>query len=148
MPALNFQKQFAAKVEDGSKPHTFRVEGKRRPPRVGETLSLYTGMRTKGCRLIKRVPCVAVQRMTCKLVKWHAGRCVLKIDGAYRTLAQKEAFAIADGFESWAAFVAWLSATHATGTDMTVRGWLIWWGHPENIEGPAMLAAAPKADKA
>ncbi|MCM0021453.1 MAG: hypothetical protein NBV67_15790 [Tagaea sp.] len=129
MPALNFQKRFVPLIESGAKPHTFRVEGKRRPPRVGETLSLYYGMRTKACRLIKRVPCAAVQRMSVKFlntpVGWYAER---TIDGVPMTGAQNEAFAVADGFESWPAFEAWLRTAHEAPEDGIVRGWLIWWG--------------------
>lgn len=47
---LNFQKQFAPYILDGSKAHTIRGErkdGKR--PKPGEMLHLYTGLRRPGC---------------------------------------------------------------------------------------------------
>ena len=49
MPALNFKKQFAEKVETGEKRQTVRAKRKRAFV-VGDKLYLYTGMRTKYCR--------------------------------------------------------------------------------------------------
>lgn len=131
MVALNFHADFAPKVEDGSKPHTFRVEGKRPPPRVGQTLHLYTRMRHPGCRLLKAVPCTRVQRMAVKIVETPVGTFAERtIDGNPMTMAQNEAFAIADGFANWAAFVAWLRTAHEIPAHGIVRGYLIWWGAP------------------
>jgi hypothetical protein len=52
MPALNFIKAFAHKVEHGEKHCTIRKRGKKSPPKVGSQLKLYTGMRSKSCRLL------------------------------------------------------------------------------------------------
>jgi len=49
MPALNFQKQFAAAVESGEKRQTIRALRKN-PIKAGDWLYLYTGQRTKWCR--------------------------------------------------------------------------------------------------
>ena len=58
MPALNFQKQFAAIVESGQKRQTIRAYRKGgRDPKPGDTLYLYTGMRTKQCRKLGEVRC-------------------------------------------------------------------------------------------
>lgn len=60
MPALNVIKRFAPDVESGKKRCTIRRAGKRLPPKVGDLLSLYTGMRTKYCRLLRREKCTEV----------------------------------------------------------------------------------------
>lgn len=54
MPALNFQKQFAKDVEYGQKCQTVRAPRKDGRPhcKTGDTLKLYTGMRSKSCRLL------------------------------------------------------------------------------------------------
>lgn len=58
MPALNFKKQFAPLVESGGKRQTIRARRKDgRDPRPGQTLYLYTGMRTQVCRKLGEVEC-------------------------------------------------------------------------------------------
>lgn len=48
MPALNFKAQFAPLVESGAKRRTIRAFRKdKRDPKQGDTLYLYTGLRTK-----------------------------------------------------------------------------------------------------
>ena len=59
MAALNFQKQFAPDVESGIKLQTIRAKRKN-PIKEGETLYLYTGMRTKKCRKLGEVKCYSV----------------------------------------------------------------------------------------
>lgn len=130
MVALNFHADFAPKVEDGSKPHTFRVAGKRPPPRVGQTLHLYTRMRHPGCRLLKAVPCTRVQPMTIGLDFGDPFHSACRIHDVEISLRARERFAKRDGFASWAAFVAWVRKTHKPGPDKIVRGYLIWWGTP------------------
>lgn len=62
MPAYNFKKEFASKVEDGTKPHTIRP-CRKRPTVEGDTLYLYTGMRTKNCRKLREEKCIAVMQI-------------------------------------------------------------------------------------
>lgn len=60
MVAYNFQSQFVEAIRNGSKSHTIRRNGKRRHARPGESLQLYSGMRTKACKKIITDPeCVA-----------------------------------------------------------------------------------------
>lgn len=61
MPALNFKEQFTEAVESGLKKQTIRTVRKN-PIKVGDTLYLYTGMRTKKCRQLKTVICKKVKR--------------------------------------------------------------------------------------
>lgn len=56
MPAINFKKQFAELIESGEKRQTIRPLRKR-PIKPGETLFLYTGLRTKQSRKLKEVVC-------------------------------------------------------------------------------------------
>lgn len=59
MPAYNFKAMFAEAVESGRKRCTIRKRRKR-PTKVGETLYIYTGMRTKECRKLREAECLAV----------------------------------------------------------------------------------------
>lgn len=60
MPAYNFKEQFCRYVLDGTKPHTIRAY-RNYPVSAGDTLSLYFGMRTKECQLLRRVKCTEVK---------------------------------------------------------------------------------------
>lgn len=61
MPLYNFKKQFAPYIKDGSKPHTIRAIRKH-PAKPGDTLFLYTGLRTKYVeKLIEPPTCTAVK---------------------------------------------------------------------------------------
>src|ERR1051326_4822817 len=66
MPALNFKKQFVPAIRAGiSKSKNFKLQPKRqtirairkRPIVKGDTLYLYTGMRTRNCALIGEAVC-------------------------------------------------------------------------------------------
>src|SRR5262245_27727445 len=60
MVAYSFQKRFVEPILGGSKGGTIRAD-RRRHARPGEELQLYTGMRTKQCRMIARKRCVTVE---------------------------------------------------------------------------------------
>ena len=60
MPAYNFQRQFVEPILALEKPHTIRPERKH-PTKVGDALYLYTGMRTKKCKLIAMTSCIDVK---------------------------------------------------------------------------------------
>lgn len=59
MVAYSFKARFVSKIIDGTKRQTIRAERKRHA-RSGETLQLYTAMRTRYCRLIGRSICDSV----------------------------------------------------------------------------------------
>lgn len=63
MLTYNFMAQFAPLVESGEKDCTIRAKGKRRPPKPGEHLRLFTGMRTKKCRKLGDFICDRVRRI-------------------------------------------------------------------------------------
>lgn len=138
MPALNFQKQFAAKVEDGSKPHTIRADRKH-PIKAGDTLYLYTGMRSLACRPL-RAPeiCNAVVRITidtdrCEVLLGK-GSTIHRCGGGLLTPAEIERLAKLDGFDDVNAFFKWFRDIHGA----TFRGTLIEW-KPMNAEIPLFI---------
>jgi hypothetical protein len=61
MPALNFT-VFIDKIMSGEKTQTIRKERKK-PIKIGDTLYLYTGLRTKKARLLKKVRCSKVREI-------------------------------------------------------------------------------------
>lgn len=100
MALLNFQKRFVRKVERGEKTHTIRAMRKR-PIKIGEILHLYTGLRHKGARLIKRVTCHRVESITIDACG-HECNCdaFIEIAGVVLSDSEREAFAVRDGFKN------------------------------------------------
>jgi hypothetical protein len=49
---------FKEKILSGEKRQTIRILGKRRPPRVGETLRLYWHLKKRDCELLREAKCV------------------------------------------------------------------------------------------
>lgn len=105
----NFNKQFAPDVESGIKRQTIRKKGKRRPPKIGEPLQLYTGMRTKYCRLLARETCLNVSEI--KIIPAH-GEVLIKrachtewfivdSDNSLAILAKLDGFKSVDEFFEW-----------------------------------------------
>jgi hypothetical protein len=54
---FNFKKRFVAAVETGVKNSTIRLFKKTTPPDKGDVLKLFTGMRTKKCRSLRKPTC-------------------------------------------------------------------------------------------
>ncbi len=126
MPALNFKAQFADQVKNLEKRQTIRARGKRRPPRVGEPLMLYTGMRQCGCRKLRDAVCTSVEPIgisiwskTVQMPRTFLGEQI------WAELSDDEIdkLAKADGFESASAFFAWFAEHHGD----TFSGYLIKW---------------------
>jgi len=59
MVAYSFKAQFREPILAGTKRQTIRADRKRHA-RLGEALQLYTGMRTRQCKLIGRATCNAL----------------------------------------------------------------------------------------
>jgi hypothetical protein len=106
MVAYSFKKRFAPAIETGLKTHTMRA-ARRRHARVGEQLQLYTGMRTKHCRLIGTARCDRFRGVLLKfstysefsffeVVETDPGQ--FKRHGPRRSLGDPDAFAQSDGF--------------------------------------------------
>jgi hypothetical protein len=99
MVALSFKGQFAAPIIAGTKRQTIRA-GRKRPPRAGERLQLYTGMRTKHCRKIIPDPLCTEVRVICIEVDPAHPQIIASIDFGDFKLRDDviERFAVADGF--------------------------------------------------
>lgn len=122
MVALNFNSQFVGKVETGCKRQTIRATRKR-PIEQGDTLQLYTGMRTKHCRLVGVARCTQVMQI--EMVyrpSWHVAK--INLNNARLTNGRAEMLAIADGFDSMSAFWNWFFPDEKNGF---FKGQLIKW---------------------
>jgi len=115
MPLLNFKKQFAPLVElgleDPNHPRAkrttirpWRKDGK--DPKPGQTLYLYTGLRTQNCIRLGVVPCVQAEHIC--ITGW--GDVVLGTECQQRHGAA--AIAIKDGFESFQAFMDFIKKSN------------------------------------
>lgn len=118
---VNFSDQFAAAVERGAKRQTIRAP-RCRAIRPGDELRLYTGLRTKACRLLRVARCTAVTPV------------VIHADGLYLGFppvhcSQPEALdreARADGVADWPAMRRWFERTHG----LPFAGHIIAWEIP------------------
>ena len=124
MQTINFKLEFAPPVESGEKRQTIRRERKR-PIVPGDTLNLYTGQRTKNCRLLRVVECRAIKdvdiRRDAVVLADRANQNTVGIFPA----ASKDAatFAKADGFDSFESLVKWFNTTYG----LPFRGVVILW---------------------
>ena len=126
MPAYNFKARFADQVKNLEKRQTIRARGKRRPPRVGEPLMLYTGMRTQNCRKLLDAACASVEPISMSI--WSKTAQMPRNVGAETVWTfldddELEALARADGFASVDALFAWFAETHGD----TFSGYVIRW---------------------
>lgn len=96
MPAYNFKERFVAAIKRGEKNQTIRKTSKR--AKVGDTAYLYTGLRTKKCRLIGIRVILSVDRV---LVYRRSPGCdMIIVDGAVLSDDAASKFANDDGFGS------------------------------------------------
>lgn len=151
MVAYSFKKRFVAPIQVGlgiyksgdpetalraawpsAKRQTIRAIGKRRHARPGDTLQLYTGMRTRQCQAIGVARCVSVVpiRIT---VREHSMPVVL--DGAHIGGGRLHDFALADGFTGAEDMLDFWKSEHGLGT---FDGVLIRW---ESISQAQLEAA-------
>ena len=100
MGLYNFQRRFVPKIKSGEKKHTIRAE-RVNPDKPGNTMHLYTGLRTKKAELLMRVPCMRVEQV---LIDCTPGGEPLNvaIEGVWLSRSEREAFAHCDGFDSFA----------------------------------------------
>jgi len=109
MPAFNFKEQFAPDVESGKKRGTiraFRNDGKPHA-KVGDTLMLYTGMRTKACRKLRDATCTKITPV--HIAEWGGFLCLF-LDGVL--ILDDHEFAKDDGFETSKQFYEFFEKTH------------------------------------
>lgn len=90
MTVYNFKAVFGYKVQDGLKRQTVRAPRKR-PTRAGDTLQLYTGMRTRLCRKLLDTVCSSVLPVA-------IGPGWIELDGVPLEYVAIREFAWRDGF--------------------------------------------------
>lgn len=128
MALLGFKKRFAPMVENGLREHpdpTIRIKrqsirAKRRDgrnPHAGETLFLFTGLRTKSCRRLGITPCKSVEEIT---IESHG----INVAGEWLRHADVEEVARQDGFDSFEQMLAFFEKEHH---GLPVWGLLIKW---------------------
>jgi hypothetical protein len=123
MPALNYKKEFADKVESGEKKQTIRALRKDgRNPKPGQTLYHYTGMRTKYCRKLGEGICTSVEPICIET----NSSIVIGVTALPRP-ADERRFARADGFETETDFYDFFRKTHG----LPFWGLLIKWDPQE-----------------
>jgi hypothetical protein len=104
MPAINFKKQHAARIRSGEKTCTIR-KNRTRNPCPGDTLHLYTGMRTPHCLKLGEATCSAVTP-----IEIHDdGVLLANLRLSARALA---ALARRDGFDDWPAMRNFFEEVH------------------------------------
>lgn len=108
MVAYSFKAQFCAPILAGTKRQTIRAERKRHAL-PGEQLQLYTGMRTRQCRIIGRAVCSRVFPLRIGIAE---GFVEVSERERWEGPDFMEAFAKADGFSSWAAMAAFWGKEH------------------------------------
>lgn len=117
MPLLGFKKQFAPLVEAGTKRQTIRAkrfDGKN--PHQGETLYLYTGLRTKECRKLGEPLCKSVEEIT---IESHG----INVAGSWLDHADVEELARKDGFDSFEQLLAFFEKEHGLPFDGLLIKW-------------------------
>ena len=118
MPLLGFKKQFAPLVESGAKRQTIRAKRRDgRNPHPGDTLYLYTGLRTKQCRKIGTAICTDVREVVI------AGNWPI-LSGRHLLMAEANDLAIKDGFSGYEAMTTFFEKEHG----LPFWGLLIEWG--------------------
>lgn len=117
MVAINFT-VFQHKILAGDKRQTVRRAARCKP---GDRLQLYTGMRTKACRMLGEAVCTRTERV---IIPAPPLRHLMLGEG--RVLRGKAAlgFAQADGFESLDAFFAFFAMHY----ELPFEGVVISWG--------------------
>ncbi len=131
MVAFSFKQRFVEPIRAGRKRQTIRLPRKRNP-RPGEALQIYTAMRTRYCEKIIRDPtCASVEIV--RLQFWPAfrtyGEQELVIgDAVLEGKDEKDAFAQSDGFKDLHDMIKFWRQEHGAGNaPINFTGILIAW---------------------
>ena len=115
MVAYSFPEQFADAITGGTKRQTVRGY-RRRDPRIGEKLQLFTNLRKRTCRkLIEKDPiCTRVDEIEIEISPGKAAKIAsIVINGIPLNQKEIDDFAHADGFKN--GLLGW-TAVHAMGS--------------------------------
>ncbi|MHA7818008.1 MAG: hypothetical protein ACX93N_16160 [Pseudohaliea sp.] len=124
MPALNFKPEFVPAIEADEKRQTIRPKRKW-PIRTGDSLYLFTGMRTRSCRRIGVATCLLERDITIK----ENGTILVEGQAIYRRSAER--LAIADGFSGLPALLDFFERQYG----LPFHGQLIEWDHVDRRLG-------------
>lgn len=125
MTAYNFKRQFVGPIRAGTKIGTIRAHRKRHA-RVGEAMQLYCGMRTKGCfKIIDDVTCRRVNKIEIIVSTDPALSDIISNGVQLLKLADRNAFAIEDGFASFEDMIKFWNDMHGP---FHFRGVHLIWG--------------------
>jgi hypothetical protein len=102
---FNFKARFAAAVENGAKTSTIRLFLKTTPPKKGNRLKHFTGMRTKQCRRLLQPICQECLRIQITENKIILGKQEL-------TRAEENQLAVNDGFHNAAELRTFFRSTY------------------------------------
>ena len=108
MTAYNFQPQFEEPILKGTKEHTIRPRRKNKT-RIGQAIQLYTGMRTKHCKLIAEKTCTAVKPIMINVDNW-----AININGHSLSPNEITEFAHHDGFDDSYDFFEFFKSRYTT----------------------------------
>jgi hypothetical protein len=122
--AYSFRQQFIDPILRGAKRQTIRKPraGKSRHAEPGQELQLYTGMRTKYCRLIGKATCIDVVAVTFDF----ALPLLLVGPDTFASLDELDEFACRDGFGDWLGMREFWAREHPN--TPVFSGVLIRWG--------------------
>ncbi|QHJ78507.1 MAG: hypothetical protein [Bacteriophage sp.] len=140
MVAYSFHEQFADAITSGTKSQTVRVY-RRRNPRIGEKLQLFTNLRRRTCRklLVKDTICTLVDEIEIEISSAISAKIAsIVINGIPLSKKEIDDFAHADGFKNGP--LGW-TAVHAMGSFFkrhhgfgTFHGVVIHWRLSEPLE--------------
>lgn len=120
---LGFKKQFAPKILDGSKKFTIRNRRKIEP-KIGETLHMYTGLRTSHTEKITSAHKLTGIQLVDIKASFSGDNYLLhiKVDGRPLDKIECEDFAVADGFENAFKFVEYWADAMGEATEHFEQG--------------------------
>lgn len=104
MGLYNFQPRFIPMIKAGTKRHTIRAN-RVHCDKPGNTLYLYTGLRTKAARRIGISTCVKVETISIfNMRTWckNSDQCAVEIDCLFLDQSEKDELAQRDGFQDFA----------------------------------------------
>lgn len=122
MAAYNFKKQFAPAVKNGTKRCTMRQRRKNGyVPTQGELIDLYTGMRSTGCKKLRRVKVRAVRPIA--IMCDDDGTTRVDLDGKWLMPYEISELARRDGFSSVAEFRGFFRGQYGSQAHLYLIEW-------------------------
>lgn len=130
MVAYSFQRQFCQPILDRTKGGTIRAPRIRPHAQPGQSLQLYSGMRTKSCRRISTETCMSIECIALFFATDRVGWCHVESPAyIWRSIISEAAdldrLAVFDGFRSWEEMKAFWNGTGGPFFGFHIR-WMPW----------------------